>query len=85
MSGVIPTSSMFLPLGLYRFQIVYFSDAQSSKSSIVCIDPFQKLWVHIIFAFICSCKASAIISQADAVYQSINTTIGFWKTSYHLE
>jgi len=86
MSGLIPILSIFISFGEYRFPIVYFIESQSTKLSIVWIVPFPKLCVHIIVAHNCSLSHKAIISDADALYPSINIIIGrFSKSQYHSE
>ncbi|MBO4516409.1 hypothetical protein J5751_03095 [bacterium] len=85
-SGATQISFILISLGGYRAQTVYFILSQSWKGYIVCIDHFQNVVVQINVAQICSCNAKAIISQALAVSQSINTTTFIHsKSQYHSE
>gem|GEM_PF-2243892 len=75
-SGVAQVVFIFSPFGVYRFPTVYLSEAPSAKSLIVWIDHLPNVCVPTSCAPICSCNARAIISHADAVIQSTNTTMG---------
>jgi len=60
--------------------------SQSEKLSIVWIDHLPNVLVPTNLAQTCSCSAIEIISPAEAVIPSTNTTIGtFSRSPYHLE
>ena len=83
-SGITHSISILVPLGPYRLPIVYLSESLSLNSYNVCIDHFPNVCVPISVAPICSCRAIAIISPADAVNQSISIIIGILLNSlYH--